>query len=105
MTKEEALRYIDNLKWLKGYDNTTIGSKTVGEILDEIGSLIHEDKTSEWLYGENAFGADGWKCSGCGFFEPWNYEYTDDIDFIRNYHYCPACGSKMTTYTGKGKQT
>lgn len=42
MTKEEAYRYIDNLKWLKGYDNTTIDGKTVGEILDEIKTLLKE---------------------------------------------------------------
>ena len=45
MTKEEAYRYIDNLKWLKGYDNTTIGGKPVGEILDEIEAMLKEKET------------------------------------------------------------
>ena len=40
MSIEEALKYIENLKWLKGYDNTTINGKTVSEILDEIGCLL-----------------------------------------------------------------
>ena len=44
MTKEEAYHYIDNLKWLKGYDNTVIGEKTVGEILDEINALLKEQE-------------------------------------------------------------
>ena len=51
MTKEEAYRYIDNLKWLKGYDNTTIGRKTVGEILDEIKDMLKEQETErdKWI--------------------------------------------------------
>lgn len=44
MTKEEAYHYIDNLKWLKGYDNTTIGGKTVGEILDEIKAMLEKQE-------------------------------------------------------------
>ena len=40
MTKEEAYHYIDNLKWLKGYDNTLIGGKTVGEILGGIKAML-----------------------------------------------------------------
>ena len=47
MTKEEAYRYIDNLKWLKGYDNTTIDGKTVGEILDDIKTLLKEQDNCE----------------------------------------------------------
>ena len=47
MTKEEAYRYIDNLKWLKGYDNTIIGGKTVGEILDEIKTLLKEQEAKQ----------------------------------------------------------
>ena len=47
MTKEEAYHYIDNLKWLKGYDNTTIGGKTVGEILDEFKALLKEQEKLE----------------------------------------------------------
>lgn len=42
MLKEEALRYIENLKWLKGFDNTKIGVKSVAEILDEIAEMIND---------------------------------------------------------------
>lgn len=47
MTKEEAYHYINNLKWLKGYDNTTIGGKTVGEILDEIKAMLEEQEAEK----------------------------------------------------------
>ena len=58
---------------------------------------------AKWIYGEDKTGVDGWYCSECNFFEPWFYEFTDDIDFIRFYGYCPKCGRRMTSYTGKPK--
>ena len=76
MLKEEALRYIENLKWLKGYDNTKIGVKSVAEILDEIAEMINDgwfsvkDRMPDSYihcigYGRGEYGllhtgADGW---------------------------------------------
>ena len=49
---------------------------------------------SKWIYGESEEGHDGYRCSECGGFVPWEYdEY--DIDFIKEVHYCPFCGAKM----------
>ena len=62
-------------------------------------------KTAEWIYGENG-GQDGWYCSKCGLFIPWDYEYygLDNIDFIADFHTCPKCDRKMLKYTGmRGK--
>lgn len=68
--------------------------------------LLKEQKSeAKWIYGEDKTGVDGWYCSECGFFEPWFYEFTDDIDFIRFYGHCPSCGRKMTSYTGKPTQS
>lgn len=63
------------------------------------------ERIAQWIYGEDNTGQDGWKCSKCGFFIPWYYEYygLDNIDFIRDYHVCPKCESKMLTYTGKDR--
>lgn len=63
-------------------------------------SLLKEQE-AEWIYGENETGVDGWRCSECNFFEPWFYEFTGDIDFIKHYMYCPKCGRRMVLYTGK----
>ena len=63
-------------------------------------------KTAEWIYGENG-GQDGWYCSRCGLFIPWDYEYygLDNIDFIADFHTCPKCDRKMLKYTGmRGEQ-
>ena len=69
--------------------------------LSVLPSAQPERKTAEWVYGEKD-GADGWFCSECGFHVPWYYDYygLDNIDFIRDYHTCPCCDSKMLKYTG-----
>lgn len=61
-----------------------------------------ERPKGEWVYGEND-GQDGWYCSACGFFVPWDYEYygLDNIDFIADYHTCPKCDAKMLKHTGE----
>lgn len=77
MTKEEAYHYIDNLKWLKGYDNTVIGGKTVGEILDEINDLLKEQEPIKPVRNLGIT-----RCGNC------NYE----IDRYDGVKYCPNCG-------------
>lgn len=63
-------------------------------------------QTAEWIYGEKD-GADGWYCSKCGFHIPWYYEYygLNNINFIRDFHTCPHCDSKMMKYTGMDEVT
>ena len=62
---------------------------------------IEERKTGKWIYGEND-GQDGWYCSECNSFIPWDYDYygLDNIDFIKDFKTCPFCDKKMTSYTG-----
>ena len=74
-------------------------------ILDDVLSLLKKQEAeAKWIYGEDKTGVDGWYCSECNFFEPWFYEFTEDIDFIRFYRHCPRCGREMTSYTGKPTQ-
>lgn len=76
-----------------------------GIALDDAVRLLEEQESeAKWIYGEDKTGVDGWHCSECDFFEPWFYEFTDDIDFIRFYGHCPKCGRRMTSYTGKPTQ-
>lgn len=60
-----------------------------------------ERPTGWWIYGEKDC-QDGWYCSKCKFFIPWDYDYygLNNIDFICDYHTCPHCDAKMLTYTG-----
>lgn len=82
-----------------------LGCKSGMKYIDDVITLLKEQESeAKWIYGEDKTGVDGWHCSECDFFEPWFYEFTDDIDFIRFYGYCPSCGRKMTSYTGKPTQ-
>ena len=58
-------------------------------------------KKGKWIYGEKS-GQDGWYCSECGGFIPWDYDFygLDNIDFIEDFKTCPFCDSKMVSYTG-----
>lgn len=60
-----------------------------------------ERKKGEWIYGEKD-GQDGWYCSECKGFIPWDYDYygLNDIDFIKDFKTCPFCDSKMISCTG-----
>ena len=86
----------------RGQDMYCIGS--AGLMLDALDLLKDQEAEAKWIYGEDKTGVDGWRCSECDFFEPWFYEFTDDIDFIRFYGHCPKCGRRMTSYTGKPTQ-
>lgn len=59
---------------------------------------LTEQEPREWIYCEDDSGQDGYRCSGCGFFEPWYYNYTNH-DFIKKYQFCPSCGAKMKERT------
>lgn len=75
-----------------------IPQKIKAHYCHKCGAKILWEKAEEnvrWIYGEDKTGVDGWRCSKCNFFEPWFYEYTDDIDFIKKYHFCPGCGYHM----------
>jgi len=95
MTKEEAYRYIDNLKWLKGYDNTTIDGKTVGEILDEIKTLLKEQEAKPMTEYD-----DGWDCPRCGLKlvgKTASGYPCDELDLPNDeiVKYCPVCGQAV----------
>ena len=44
MTVDKAIAYLENMKWLKGYDNTTIGDIPISDIIDDIIALIRNQR-------------------------------------------------------------
>ena len=58
-------------------------------------ATAEEIPQGEWIYCEDYVGHDGYKCSECGFFVPWCYDVYADCNFIRHYHTCPHCDSRM----------
>lgn len=92
----------DAIALLKEYENLEKRHEILVNHADTMLAMLKEqEQEAKWIYGEDETGVDGWHCSECNFFEPWFYEFTDDIDFIRFYKHCPDCGRKMTSYTGK----
>ena len=85
------------------YESLCNTNDCTADLASDAIDLLKEHE-AKWIYGEDETGVDGWHCSECNFFEPWFYDFTDDIDFIRFYRHCPNCGSKMTSYTGKPTQ-
>ncbi len=53
-----------------------------------------EREKGEWIYEEDEYGIDGYRCNKCGFFEPWDYVHKF-INYIEDYNFCPNCGAKM----------
>jgi len=61
----------------------------------KVSSAQPERKTGRWIYGEHDVAmCDGYHCSECGFFVPWDYK-RKFIDFIKEYNFCPKCGNPM----------
>ena len=46
MKNDEAINYLENMKWLKGYDNTMIGDKPLVDIIDGIITLLKEQEVA-----------------------------------------------------------
>lgn len=59
-------------------------------------SVQPEPHEGKWVYGEDSTAdcVDGYRCSQCGFFVPWDYNHKL-IDYINDYAYCPNCGARM----------
>ena len=65
------------------------------DALKALPSAQPERKTGRWIYGEDDVAmCDGYHCSECGFFVPWDYK-RKSIDFIKDYNFCPNCESPM----------
>ena len=53
-----------------------------------------EREKGKWVYGEDEYGVDGYRCDKCGFFVLWDYGH-NFINYIGNYNFCPSCGADM----------
>lgn len=60
-----------------------------------------QPKRGRWIYCEDSTAdcVDGYRCDQCGFFVPWDYKHKS-IDYIKDYNFCPMCGS----YNGGEKE-
>lgn len=101
ISRQAAIDLIDGIEAerLKGTVELIYAPAIKG--LRALPSAQPERKTGQWIYGEKD-GQDGWYCSECKGFIPWDYDYygLNNIDFIKDFKTCPFCDSKMISYTG-----
>ena len=55
---------------------------------------VEDRPKGKWIYCEDDEGQDGYRCSECGFFVPWYYDY-EDSNYILDYKACPHCLARM----------
>lgn len=65
-----------------------------GALLKAIEKQDLIDRKGEWIYCEDDEGQDGYRCSECGFFVSWYYDY-EDSNYILDYKACPHCLARM----------
>lgn len=62
---------------------------------DAVKALPSADRPQgEWVYCEDEYGIDGYRCSNCGKHIAWDYQHKF-INFIEDYHTCPFCDARM----------
>lgn len=64
-------------------------------LIERINDIPSADRPQgEWIYCEDEYGIDGYRCSNCGKHIPWDYQHKF-INFIDDYHTCPFCDARM----------
>lgn len=92
MTREEAIKILADLT-----DNFFLHTwEKQNKALHMAIEALSEQPQGKWEYCEHEIAnyVDGYKCSHCGFFVPWDYEHKF-INFIEDYNFCPSCGADM----------
>ena len=83
MTREEA-KLVLCANVMVACDRAGFDKRTCELVKNALDVVLKElEAEGKWIYGEDETGVDGWHCSECNFFEPWFYDFDDDIDFIK----------------------
>lgn len=72
----------------------SISLQAAMDAIKNLPSAQPERKRGKWIYGEDEYGIDGYRCDKCGFFVPWDYVH-NFINYIDDYNFCPNCGARM----------
>lgn len=96
VTREEAIIIIDNLHLIGSGRNQHENDLKINAALDMANEALKNEPQGKWEYCEHEIAnhVDGYKCSNCGFFVPWDYEHKF-INFIKDYNFCPSCRADM----------
>lgn len=96
MTREEAINAVKVVRQYLTAGNPIFDAKKINETMRMAIEALSEQPQGKWEYCEHEIAnyVDGYKCSHCGFFVPWDYEHKF-INFIEDYNFCPSCGADM----------
>ena len=94
ISRQEVIGLLKQMR--KDGDMVPWEGKNVFARIRKLPSAQPERAEGEWVYGEDSTAdcVDGYRCSKCGFFVPWDYNHKF-IDYITDYAYCPKCGARM----------
>ena len=96
-TAEHLRRVLDATVPVSDYDEGYVDGVEFGiSTVSTMPTIQPEQHEGTWVYGEDSTAdcVDGYRCSQCGFFVPWDYNHKL-IDYINDYAYCPNCGADM----------
>lgn len=93
ISRQDAINTVSN--WLRAVFGVNSNANTIG-VFRGLRALPSAEPRMKgrWIYGESEEGHDGYFCSQCGNFVPWIYKEFD-IDFIKEFKFCPSCGADM----------
>lgn len=89
---DKAVSYLENMKWLKGYDNTEIGGVLIADIIDEIIALLKEQEPVKPLRKPELFDSL-YFCGKCS--AKVGFQIRKDDSWRFKHNYCPNCGKEV----------
>ena len=81
------------------------GRINADDVISEVNRLYQEEiskvfaeytqREGEWVYAENDYGYDGWRCNQCGYWISWDYHASMEEAARDLPAYCPDCYADM----------
>ena len=87
MTKEDAIKHLENMKWLLGVNNTTVDDIPLTKVIDDIAALLKAQEPVKPI-----------SCKSYIHTEPITFDYQCPIcmtGIMRNWVACPICGQAV----------
>ena len=88
MTREKAIQYLENMKWLKGYDNTTVNGRPLEMVIDDIIDIMKRSFSPKEVYDIVIEYAQHDKRFKLG--NKIDYSFTDVVDILNMELMCKA---------------
>lgn len=88
MTRKEAIQHLENMKLLKGYDNTTVNGRQLNLVIDDIINILKRSFSPKEVYDIVIEHAQHDKRFKLG--DKIDYSFTDVVDILNVELMCKA---------------